>query len=140
MAGIAIGALCGLGPSSSMLLGKGGKNLERSSSACSLWSTVTVPSVLTSCGTFPNAASSPTFRYLAAFQMLLLSARNSFQCFFFCCRIALWYCLDAPFAISSRSGLVRPARLSDRAQFLQYVCQVGRPPSLCVRRRPGLGC
>lgn len=31
-----------------------------------------------SCGTFPNAASSPDFRYLAAFHMLSLSTRNSF--------------------------------------------------------------
>ncbi|KAJ4176575.1 hypothetical protein NW759_17770 [Fusarium solani] len=86
--GITTGALCCLGPSSSMLSGNGGKNLASSSSACSLWLVVVVPSAFTSCGTFPNAVSSPDFKYLAAFQMLSLSARNSFQCEFFRCRMA----------------------------------------------------
>ena len=100
--GITIGGLCGRGPSSSMSSGSGGKNLASNSSACSLWSFVLDPSVLTSCGTFPNAVSSPDFRYLAAFQMLSLSARNSFQCFFFCCRMAL---LDAAGARGAGKGL-----------------------------------
>ncbi|CAG8081873.1 unnamed protein product [Penicillium nalgiovense] len=95
MAGISTGSLCGLIPSSSMLSGRGGKNLESNSSACSLWSAVVVPSALTSCGNFPNAASSPDFRYFAAFHMLSLSAGNSFQCFFFCLRMASWYCFAA---------------------------------------------
>ena len=93
----------------------------RSSSACSLWSVVDVPSALVSCGIFPKAVSSPDFRYFAAFQMLSLSAKNSFQCFFFCCRMASQYYFAAPFANSSSSGILRPARRSVRARFLQCV-------------------
>jgi hypothetical protein len=120
MVGIATGTLCGLRPSSSMWLGSGGKKVLSSSSACSPWSVVVVPSVLRSAGTVPNA-SLPVFRYLAAFQMLSLSARKLSQCFFFCCRMASWYCFAAPFAVSSRSGLAAPARLAALARFLQCV-------------------
>ncbi|CAG7935328.1 unnamed protein product [Penicillium olsonii] len=115
MAGISTGSLCGLVPSSSMFSGSGGKNLDSNSSACSIWSAVVVPSALTSCGNLPNAASSPDFRYFAAFQMLSLSARNSFQCFFFCLRMASWYCFAASWAIFSSRGTFRPARRSERA-------------------------
>lgn len=82
---------------------------------------VVVPSALTSCGSFPNAASSPDFRYLAAVQMLSLSERNSFQCFFFCLRMASWYCFAAHRAVFSRCGTFRPTRRSERAWFRQYV-------------------
>ncbi len=92
-----------------------------SSSACSSWLLVTVPPCLTNCGTLPNALSSPDLRYFAAFQMLSLSARNSFQCFFFCCRMASWYYFAAALAVSSRLTTICPARRSLRARFLQYV-------------------
>jgi hypothetical protein len=88
MAGISIGAPCGLVHSSSMLSCRGGKNLASISSPCSLRSVVVVPSALRSCGTFPNAASSPDFRYLAAFHMLSLSARNHSSAFSF---VAGWH-------------------------------------------------
>lgn len=54
----------GLSPSSSMTTGKGGSELLM----------VYVPSARASCGTLPNAVSSPDFRYFAAFQMLSLSS------------------------------------------------------------------
>lgn len=75
MVGISIGALCGLCPSSSMWLGSGGKKVLSSSSACSLWLVIAVLSVLRSARTVLNA-SLPVFRYLAALQMLSLSARK----------------------------------------------------------------
>jgi hypothetical protein len=77
IAGISTGALCGRDPSSSILSSRGGKNVAINSSACSLRLVVLVPSALMICGTFPNAVSSPCFRYLAAFHILSLSARNS---------------------------------------------------------------
>jgi hypothetical protein len=115
--GILTGSLYGLVPSSSIPSGRGGKNLDNSSSACSLWLAVVVLSALTSCGSFPNAASSPDSRYLAAFQIFSLSARNSFQCFFFCLRMASWYCFAASWAIFSSLGIFRPARRSERARL-----------------------
>ena len=121
MAGILTGALCGLAPSFLMLFGRGGKNLASSSSACSLWSVVVVPSAWMSCGTFLNAVLSPDFRYLVAFYMLLLSARNSFQWFFFYCWMASWYCFAALLAVSSRCDVICPACCSKWVWFLQYV-------------------
>lgn len=121
MAGISTGALWDLVPSSSMLSGSGRKNLVSSSSACFLWLLVNVLSALRRCGIFPKTVSFSDFKYLAVFQILLLSARNVFQCFFFCFWIALWYCFAVFAAMFSSCGTFRPVCHSERAWFLQYI-------------------
>jgi hypothetical protein len=88
MVRIAIEVFYNLISSFSISSGKGGKNLSKNSSACSIWLIIIIPSVLTNYRIFSNAVSSPIFKYLTVFQILLLSARNSFQCFFFYSRIA----------------------------------------------------
>ena len=136
MVGIVTGALCGLEPSLSMSSGSGGKNLVKSSSACSVWLTVVVPLALMSCGTLPNAESSPDFRYLAAFQILSLSARNSSQCFFFCWRMASWYCLQQLPSLLGQLYSVRssfsPGPVPPIGVYPAKLCEIGGPPSLCV--------
>lgn len=122
MADISIGAFYGLVPLLSMLSGSGRKNLVSSSFICFLWSVVAVLSALTSCGIFLKTVSSSVFRYwVAAFQMLLLSARNLFQHFFFCFRIVLWYCFAMFAAIISSSGILCSVCCSVQTRFLQYI-------------------
>jgi hypothetical protein len=83
IAGISTSALYSQDPLSLILSSRGRKNVAINSLAYSLCLVVLVSSTLIIYSTFLNAVSSPCFRYLAAFYILLLSIRNSCQCFFF---------------------------------------------------------
>ena len=81
--GISIGALYSLGPSSLMFSNRRGKNVVSNSLAYSIWLVMGILSALMSYDTLLNTTLLLDFRYLAAFHILSLSARNLFQYFFF---------------------------------------------------------